>query len=160
MTNARSMLVSSYQQSGQHRPHECPMHHQHQHPCMACTCRLLKPSLPFASASPPFLCSVVLTVWHQGSSHMTACQHGGLQGKDVEEIVSGWNAELEARSRAFAQHADALAEWDRHILHSRHALLNLEEEVLQVHSSPRCPFPSFAPHPAPPPSSFSPRLLR
>ena len=55
-----------------------------------------------------------------------------VQGKDLEEIISGWNSELDTRSRAFVKHAEALAEWDRHILHSRHALLSLEEEVLQA----------------------------
>ena len=52
--------------------------------------------------------------------------------------MSGWNAELDARSRAFVAHAEALAEWDRHILHSRHAVLSLEEEVLQVGTLINC----------------------
>ena len=60
------------------------------------------------------------------------------QGQDLEGIVRGWNAELETRSRAFAKQAEALEEWDRHILHSRHHLLALEEEVLQASPLSTC----------------------
>ena len=42
-----------------------------------------------------------------------------IRGKNVEEIIAGWTAELEERSRAFMRHAGALAAWDRHIMAGR-----------------------------------------
>ena len=50
----------------------------------------------------------------------------------MEEIIQGWNSELDARAQAFARHAQALQEWDRAILARRHALLAVEEDVIKV----------------------------
>ena len=50
----------------------------------------------------------------------------------MEEIIQGWNAELDSRAQAFAKHAQALQEWDRAILTRRHALLAVEEGVIKV----------------------------
>lgn len=50
----------------------------------------------------------------------------------MDDIISEWNSELERRSRAFVRHAEALAEWDKHILRNRHALLGLEQQLKQV----------------------------
>lgn len=55
-----------------------------------------------------------------------------IRGKPVDDIISEWNSELERRSRAFVRHAEALAEWDKHILRNRHALLGLEQQLKQV----------------------------
>lgn len=55
-----------------------------------------------------------------------------IRGKNVEAIIAGWTAELEARSAAFVKHAAQLAEWDRHILTNRRALLDLEDELQRV----------------------------
>ena len=57
---------------------------------------------------------------------------GCWQGHTVEEIIQGWNSELDARAQAFARHAQALQEWDRAILARRHALLAVEEDVIKV----------------------------
>lgn len=50
----------------------------------------------------------------------------------VDEIINEWNAELERRSRAFVKQAEALAQWDEHILSNRHTLLALEEQLRKV----------------------------
>lgn len=50
----------------------------------------------------------------------------------MEEIVNEWTSELETLSRAFMKHASELAEWDRHILVTRHSLLDLEDELKKV----------------------------
>lgn len=50
----------------------------------------------------------------------------------VDEIINEWNAELERRSRAFVKQAEALAQWDLHILSNRHTLLELEEQLRKV----------------------------
>lgn len=55
-----------------------------------------------------------------------------IKGKVVDDIIAGWAAELEARSRSFAKHAAALAEWDRAILSNRKTLVQLEAEVTKV----------------------------
>lgn len=52
-----------------------------------------------------------------------------IRGKNVEAIIAGWTGELEARSAAFVRHAGQLADWDRHILTNRRALLDLEDEL-------------------------------
>jgi hypothetical protein len=59
----------------------------------------------------------------------------GIKGKNVEEIINEWTSELETLSRAFLKHAGELAEWDRHILVTRHSLLDLEDELKKVRSS-------------------------
>ena len=61
-----------------------------------------------------------------------------LQGKVVDEIINEWNAELERRSRAFVKQAEALAQWDLHILSNRHTLLELEEQLRKVCSVRSC----------------------
>lgn len=55
-----------------------------------------------------------------------------VKGKPVDDIINEWNAELEARSRSFVKHAEALAQWDSSILSNRRALLELEEELRRV----------------------------
>ena len=50
----------------------------------------------------------------------------------MDDIINEWNSELERRSRAFVRHAEALAEWDKHILRNRHSLLGLEQQLKQV----------------------------
>jgi hypothetical protein len=51
-------------------------------------------------------------------------------------MLAEWDAELEARSRAFAAHAAALSRWDAHILDSRRALLSVEEELCKARPPP------------------------
>lgn len=69
---------------------------------------------------------------------LSACLHPApqapseIKGKAVDDVINEWNAELEKRSRAFVRHAEALAEWDKHILRNRHALLGLEQQLKQV----------------------------
>jgi len=58
--------------------------------------------------------------------------HLHVQGKTVEDIISEWDAELVKRSRAFTEHANALADWDRVILNNRQLLLDTEEHLCQV----------------------------
>lgn len=97
--------------------------------------------LPWIDDSLPLSCaSADKSIWALLGWALRACQLAWtcMQGKDLEEIIFGWNTELDARSRAFVGHAEALAEWDRHILHSRHALLSLEEDVLQASTSILC----------------------
>ena len=53
----------------------------------------------------------------------------------MEEIINEWTSELETLSRAFLKHASELAEWDRHILVTRHSLLDLEDELKKVRSA-------------------------
>jgi nuclear pore complex protein Nup62 len=75
-----------------------------------------------------------------------------IVGKNVEEIITSWNAELvrnggsrsrsqglrrrvalqERQTRAFGTHARALAEWDRHIFRNRRTLGALEAEIKRV----------------------------
>ncbi len=78
---------------------------------------------------------------HQGSNIGPASDHGvcNLQGKVVDEIINEWNAELERRSRAFVKQAEALAQWDHHILSNRHTLLELEEQLRNVCFEPQHP---------------------
>lgn len=52
-----------------------------------------------------------------------------LKGKNIEEIINEWNAELEEQVAAFNKHAASLAAWDRTILHNRSCLLGVEEEL-------------------------------
>lgn len=64
------------------------------------------------------------------------------QGKIVDEIINEWNVELENRSRAFVKQAEALAQWDYHILANRHTLLELEEQLRKARPLKplECPF--------------------
>lgn len=55
-----------------------------------------------------------------------------IAGKTVEEIIKEWNAELQERTGKFRKQANAIAEWDRRILHNRDVLLRLEIEVAKV----------------------------
>lgn len=55
-----------------------------------------------------------------------------MQGKAVDDIINEWNSELEKRSRLFVKQAESLAQWDRRILHNRHTLLELEEQLRKV----------------------------
>lgn len=58
-----------------------------------------------------------------------------LKGKNIEEIINEWSAELEEQVAAFNKHAAALAAWDRTILHNRACLLSVEEELGVVAAS-------------------------
>ena len=63
----------------------------------------------------------------------------------MEEIIQGWNMELDARAQAFARHAQALQEWDRAILARRTGLLAVEEGVIKVgHSAAGMIWPGIA----------------
>ncbi|KAB1223609.1 Nuclear pore glycoprotein p62 [Morella rubra] len=55
-----------------------------------------------------------------------------ITGKTVEEIIKEWNGELQERTGKFRKQANAIAEWDRRILHNRDVLLRLEIEVAKV----------------------------
>lgn len=55
-----------------------------------------------------------------------------ITGKSVEEIIKEWNAELQERTAKFRKQANAIAEWDKRILHNRDILLKLESEVAKV----------------------------
>lgn len=72
------------------------------------------------------ICLPMLTTLH--SQH----RHALLQGKSVEDIISEWDTELVKRSRAFTEHANALADWDHIILKNRQVLLDVEEHLCQV----------------------------
>ena len=76
--------------------------------------------------------STVLRVNSTDHSNVLLINVSVLQGHTVEEIIQGWNAELDSRAQAFAKHAQALQEWDRAILTRRHALLAVEEGVIKV----------------------------
>ena len=52
-------------------------------------------------------------------------------------MLAEWDAELDKRSRAFAAHAAALADWDRAILSNRHGLLALEEQLCKARACSR-----------------------
>ncbi|KAI4338790.1 hypothetical protein MLD38_023803 [Melastoma candidum] len=55
-----------------------------------------------------------------------------IVGKTVEEIIREWNSELQERTGKFRKQANAVAEWDKRILHNRDVLLRLEIEVAKV----------------------------
>ncbi|KAM1019028.1 hypothetical protein ACFX13_041177 [Malus domestica] len=55
-----------------------------------------------------------------------------ITGKTVEEIIKEWNAELQERTGKFRKQANAIADWDKRILHNRDVLLRLEIEVAKV----------------------------
>ena len=42
------------------------------------------------------------------------------------KIIKEWNSELQERTGKFRKQANAIAEWDRRILHNRDVLLRLE----------------------------------
>lgn len=55
-----------------------------------------------------------------------------MQGRNIEDVISEWNSDLERQSTAFVRHAGVLAGWDRTILGNRRDLLALEEEIRRV----------------------------
>ena len=55
-----------------------------------------------------------------------------IKGKLVEDIINEWTVELEGLSRSFMRHAAQLSAWDRHILGTRHSLLDLEGDLKKV----------------------------
>ncbi|TKY66307.1 Nuclear pore complex protein NUP62 [Spatholobus suberectus] len=55
-----------------------------------------------------------------------------ITGMTVEEIIREWNVELQERTGKFRKQANAIAEWDRRILHNCDVLLRLEIEVAKV----------------------------
>lgn len=57
-----------------------------------------------------------------------------IKGKLVEDIINEWTGELEGLSRSFMRHAAQLSAWDRHILSTRHSLLDLEGDLKKVRS--------------------------
>ena len=62
-----------------------------------------------------------------------------LQGMDVSGIIQAWTEELERQAQAFVRHVGTVAEWDRHILQNKHALLQLEAEMTKVGCSGASP---------------------
>ncbi|KAI4302820.1 hypothetical protein MLD38_038521 [Melastoma candidum] len=50
----------------------------------------------------------------------------------LEEIISEWNSELQERTGKFRKQANAVAEWDKRILHNQDVLLGLEIEAAKV----------------------------
>ena len=59
-----------------------------------------------------------------------------IKGKNVEDIINEWTGELEGLSRGFMRHAAQLGAWDRHILSTRHTLLDLEDDLMKVSAQP------------------------
>jgi hypothetical protein len=57
-----------------------------------------------------------------------------LAGKSLEDIITGWQQELEKHSQAFVGQARLLAAWDGAVLANRHALLDVEQELRAVHA--------------------------
>eukprot|EP00882_Tetradesmus_deserticola_P020053 GHRQ01021608.1.p1 GENE.GHRQ01021608.1~~GHRQ01021608.1.p1 ORF type:complete len:218 (+),score=115.10 GHRQ01021608.1:43-654(+) len=57
-----------------------------------------------------------------------------LAGKSLEDIMTGWQQELEKHSVAFVGQARLLAAWDSAVLSNRHALLDVEQELRAVHA--------------------------
>jgi hypothetical protein len=57
-----------------------------------------------------------------------------LAGKSLEDIITGWQQELEKHSVAFVGQARLLAAWDGAVLANRHALLDVEQELRAVHA--------------------------
>lgn len=57
-----------------------------------------------------------------------------LAGKTLEDIITGWQQELEKHTTAFVDQARLLATWDSSVLSNRHALLDLETELRAVHA--------------------------
>ena len=51
---------------------------------------------------------------------------------DVSGIIQAWTEELERQAQAFVRHVGTVAEWDRHILQNKHALLQLEAEMTKL----------------------------
>ena len=58
----------------------------------------------------------------------------------MEDIINEWTGELEGLSRGFMRHAAQLAAWDRHILSTRHSLLDLEEDLKKASKARRLAF--------------------
>eukprot|EP00878_Enallax_costatus_P036453 GHUV01040940.1.p1 GENE.GHUV01040940.1~~GHUV01040940.1.p1 ORF type:complete len:604 (+),score=248.82 GHUV01040940.1:79-1890(+) len=57
-----------------------------------------------------------------------------LAGKTLEDIITGWQQELEKHSVSFVAQARTLAAWDSAVLSNRHTLLNVEQELRAVHA--------------------------
>ena len=55
-----------------------------------------------------------------------------MRGRNVDDVVAGWAAELQQRSRSFSRAADALASWDTAVLAARGALLEQEARVARA----------------------------
>jgi hypothetical protein len=57
-----------------------------------------------------------------------------IAGKTLEDIITGWQQELEKHSADFVTQARLLDAWDKAVLSNRHALLDVEEELRAVHA--------------------------
>ena len=55
-----------------------------------------------------------------------------MRGRNVDDVVAEWAAELQQRSRSFSRAADALASWDTAVLAARGALLEQEARVARA----------------------------
>ena len=55
-----------------------------------------------------------------------------MRGRNVDDVVAEWAAELQQRSRSFSRAADALASWDSAVLAARGALLEQEARVARA----------------------------
>ncbi|KAI3717710.1 hypothetical protein L1987_69488 [Smallanthus sonchifolius] len=70
---------------------------------------------------------VLLLVFNGGTAVASAPKlRSEITGKTVEEIIKGWNVELQEQTSKFRKQANAIAEWDRRILQIRDVLLKLE----------------------------------
>jgi chromosome segregation ATPase len=47
----------------------------------------------------------------------------------VEEVINEWHRELQTDSKAFTQHANTIASWDRQLIQHRSFLLKLEADL-------------------------------
>ena len=49
--------------------------------------------------------------------------------RTVEEVINEWHRELQTDTKAFTQHANTIASWDRQLIHHRSYLLKLEADL-------------------------------
>ena len=49
--------------------------------------------------------------------------------RTVEEVINEWHRELQTDSKAFTQHANTIASWDRQLIQHRSFLLKLEADL-------------------------------
>ncbi|KAG8936159.1 FG-nucleoporin nsp1 [Tulasnella sp. 418] len=58
-----------------------------------------------------------------------------LKGKTIEDIINGWNTDLEASAREFSRYANEVSAWDRTLIDNGNQIANLYASVLAAEKS-------------------------
>lgn len=70
-----------------------------------------------------------------GSLPVAASFPSSLKGKTLEEIVTGWNEDLEAQVAEFQKQAVEIGHWDQRIIQNGERLLALNDRVAQLEAA-------------------------